>query len=564
MLLSVVSFRHERSLIAGVLLLMVNLGHHAGAQTVPLKTSPIESPPTEEEWIKVPSTERPIIQDYPHAGVVGQPRRITAKQNRAPNGHQGPWGDFNYGNGEAAGFGPVGRYGAAAWAEDWSYLRDKSKRTDFFDPLKFIALNNSRTIWLTLSGESRLRNWYEEAPFLGRSGKAQSGRFGIRNLIGADLHLGEHVRFFGQLINADAGGWKGFGYGSTYRKRLDLQQGFVELKGKVAGAQTGFMFGRQQFLDAPSYMLYNRETPNVPLSWNGGRFYALWPRIRVDAYDFVQTKTDSPLMFHNTEDYGTRLYGGNTTMIVPAFSVGGERVHSFLDLFYIRYRYSSGLSAVPTAVRVLKGTSSRGNLGFRWYGTSASVEYSVGALYQNGTFQYAGTERKSSVRAWAVNTIIGYRHTPSPLHPFLGVQADIYSGGSDGQNGTVRTYMAPFNPQTNYLDTTTYISPSNLVSLSPVISITPWKGFASLRLKAPFMWRENANGAIWSSSGPYTFAHAYRGGYVGVVPQASLTLQINHHLTWQIYGARFMASQSLRKAGAQSGSYAQSNVTFRF
>lgn len=564
MLLSAFRIRWGGSLSAAMPLLMVSFSSQALAQTVIPNTTPLTQPSTDEEWIKVPSVERPIIQDYPHAGVVGQPRRVTAKQNRAPNGHQGPWGDFNYGNGEAAGFGPVGRYGAAAWAEDWSYLRDKSKRTDIFDPLKFIALNDSRTIWLTLSGESRLRNWYEEAPFLGRSGKAQSGRFGVRNLLGADLHLGQHVRLFGQLINADAGGWRGYGYGSTYRKRLDLQQAFAEVKGRVAGAKAGFMFGRQQFLDAPSYVLYNRETPNVPLSWNGGRVYAVWPRIRIDAYDFVQTKTDNSLMFHNTEDYGTRLYGGNTTMIVPAFSIGGERVHSFLDLFYLRYRYSSGLSAVPTASRIFKGASSRGNLGFRWYGTSASIEYSVGALYQNGTFQYAGTERKSSVRAWAVNTIIGYRHTPSSWHPFLGVQADVYSGGSDGRNGTIHTYMAPFNPQTNYLDTTTYVSPSNLVSISPVISVTPWKGFASLKLKAPFMWRQNANGAIWSSSGPYTFSRPYRGGYVGVVPQASLTLQLNHHLTWQIYGARFMTSRSLNAAGAQSGSYAQSNVTFRF
>lgn len=131
MVFSVPRYHQERRLSVSLFVLVAGLGSQAHAQTAILKTNPLEQPPADEEWIKVPSTERPIIQDYPHAGVVGQPRRITAKQNRAPNGHQGPWGDFNYGNGEAAGFGPVGRYGAAAWAEDWSYLRDRSKRTDF-------------------------------------------------------------------------------------------------------------------------------------------------------------------------------------------------------------------------------------------------------------------------------------------------------------------------------------------------------------------------------------------------------------------------------------------------
>lgn len=76
-------------------------------------------------------------------------------------------------------------------------------------------------------------------------------------------------------MNADASGWNVYGYNATYKKTLDLQQAFVEVKGTVLGAKSGIIIGRQQFLDAPSYMLYNRETPNVPLSWNGFRSYAL-------------------------------------------------------------------------------------------------------------------------------------------------------------------------------------------------------------------------------------------------------------------------------------------------
>ena len=176
-----------------------------------------------------PPPPLPPIVLYPHATPVGQPVRTTGVQGRV-SGHQYDWGVFNRGNGEAAGFGPVGEYGVAPWAEDWSRLRDKSKRKDPFDLIKYIPLNERGSIWLSFSGETRLRNWFESRPNLGTQHNNDSGRFAVRNLYGADLHLGSHVRLFGQLVNADAAGWNGYGYGSTYRKRLDAQQAFIETK----------------------------------------------------------------------------------------------------------------------------------------------------------------------------------------------------------------------------------------------------------------------------------------------------------------------------------------------
>lgn len=528
----------------------------AGAQT---SLPPVVS----TESLTVQAPPRPEIQNFPHAGVVGQPRRVTAKQNRPPHGTQGDWGVFTRGNGESAGFGPVGRYGVAPWAEDWRYLRDRSLRNDPFDPLKFIALNDSKTIWLTFSGETRLRNWFEEHPSLGTQGSPGSGRFGVRNLYGADLHLGSHLRFFGQLVNADAGGWAGYGYGTTYRKRLDLQQGFVEGTATLLGAKSGLMFGRQQFLDAPSYILYNRETPNVPLAWNGIRGYAIWPRVRVDLYDFVGTNINQNKMFHDNEDWGTRLHGLDVTLAPPDIRLGHEKLATYLDLFAIGFHLEGSLAAVAAGKSTLNGSTARQDGGFRWYGSSPSFEFSIGGLYQSGTFENSKSGATRSVDAYAVNSIVGYRNPKSRWHPFLGVQTDLYSGGDTrSANGTVGTYIAPFNPQTNYLDTTTYIAPSNLISLSPVLRTTPLD-WLSLQFKAPFMWRDSTNDDVYSSSKVYSFRNI-GGGLIGIIPQASLTLQLNRHLTWTQYGARFIASDSMKAAGAKSGSYYQSNFVFRF
>jgi len=545
--------------VALIVSLIAIVAHGRQAAAAPVTVTQAAAPATSPD-----NTGRPAIQTFPHAGPVGQPRRILELPKPGQFSTHGPWGVFNLGDGEAAGFGPVGVYGVASWAEDWSGLPAAKGRHDLFDPLKFIPLSADGTVWLTLSGETRLRNWSEQRPMLGTQKPSDSGRFAVRNLYGADLHIGSHLRFFGQIVNADAAGWGGFGYGTTYRKRLDAQQAFVEWRQKLGSARTGLIIGRQQFLDAPSYILYNRETPNVPLSWNGFRFYSFWKRIRIDAYDFVQTNVAPNAIFHDTENYGIRLYGFDTTFAPPDIHLGREKIRSFVDLFYIGFKLSGSSAAIATPTATQAGSTTRNNFGFRWHGTAPSFEFSVGGLWQGGTFNYAKTNQHRPVSAYAVDAIIGYRHTPSPLHPFIGVQADLYSGGDAAPGtGVEGTYIAPFSPQTNYLDTTTYIAPSNLIAISPVIRLTP-RNFATIQFKAPFFWRDDTNAPIFSSSSRYVFTRPFTGGFIGVAPQASLSLQLNAHLNWTQYVARFVTSNSLDRAGGSSGTYYQSNFVFRF
>src|SRR5215831_7704728 len=51
---------------------------------------------------------------------------------------------------------PSSRYPIPRYEESWSFLRDSSKRDDFWDPLKFIPLSQDGTVFLSLGAESRL------------------------------------------------------------------------------------------------------------------------------------------------------------------------------------------------------------------------------------------------------------------------------------------------------------------------------------------------------------------------------------------------------------------------
>ncbi len=80
------------------------------ARTPPPPTAPPST--ATGESVVVHARPRPSIMLSPTANPIGQPIRMGGAENRK-NGNPYDWGVFNRGDGEAAGFGPVGRYGVA-------------------------------------------------------------------------------------------------------------------------------------------------------------------------------------------------------------------------------------------------------------------------------------------------------------------------------------------------------------------------------------------------------------------------------------------------------------------
>jgi len=504
-----------------------------------------------------------------HAGDTVPPKpnpTVSVLSLGGLNTHQGDWGVFNAGQGAAAGFGPVTRYGLERWAEDWSALRDPALRRadhDPFDTLKYIPLNESGSVYLSFSGSERLKNWFENRPGLGTIKPNDSGRMTLQSIYGADLHLGQHVRLYGEVINASAGGWGGYGYTAGYRTRLDLQQAFVEFNGRLFGAKSGLMLGRMDFADAPNYIFYARTVSSIPESWNGARGYMIWPRFRLDVFDFIQTNINPPQIFHDQPSYGTRLFGAYGSYALPTFKFLGEKSQIFTDLFYYGYVFNGASAAITAPTGTQAGSTHRDNYGTRLWGNAGPIEFSFGALYQGGTFTNAGQVAQRPVSAYSFNESLGWRFAKILTKPLLGVQADLYSGGNrNDTSGTVGTYTTPYVPLSSYLDTSYYTGTSNLVAVSPVIQLTP-ASFATLQLKAPVLWRENTNDAFYAPGGPYKFVN-YHGGFVGVVPQALLSLHIGRHITWNHDIARFFVSRGMSKAGASNSFYYLSTLAFTF
>lgn len=171
------------------------------------------------------------------------------------------------------------------WAEDWSYLKDPSKRKSPFDPLKFIPLSESGDVYLTLNNELRVRSNTVTNPGLIPGSHSQQ-QYLFRAFFGADLHVGEHFRLYTELAHGSLDGRNEGAKTGTQENNAILQQVFFDVKGQVAETDLGLRVGRQVFVDGPTTLMALRDNTDIFVTFNGVRAWAIGEKTRVDVFDF--------------------------------------------------------------------------------------------------------------------------------------------------------------------------------------------------------------------------------------------------------------------------------------
>src|SRR5215216_5729524 len=92
---------------------------------------------------------------------------------------------------------PPPAYTPVRWNEDFSYLKDSSRRADLFDPIKYIPLGGD-SFYLTVGGQVRERYEYFNNNNFDAGPQDEDGYFLHRILLHTDLHLGPNLRVFAQ------------------------------------------------------------------------------------------------------------------------------------------------------------------------------------------------------------------------------------------------------------------------------------------------------------------------------------------------------------------------------
>src|SRR5579863_5737642 len=152
--------------------------------------------------------------------------------------------------------------------EDWSFLKDRKFREDFWDPIKYIPLRRSADDWyMTMGGEAR-EVWEQ----IGNDNWGQSpywnGYLNERYVPYFDLHYGKHLRTFVEL-KSGLNSFRRGGPRPIDEKKLDFQAAFLEVGTAGERNWVKFLAGRQQLEYGSGRLIDVREGPNVRLSFDG-------------------------------------------------------------------------------------------------------------------------------------------------------------------------------------------------------------------------------------------------------------------------------------------------------
>ena len=439
----------------------------------------------------------------------------------------------------------IGGYNGSRWAEDWRLMADPEKRNDPLDRLKYLPFNEAGDIYLTLSGEARLRMNYFDNPGLVEGDHRREDM--LRLVGGADLHLGDNVRFYGELGH---GGIDGHNIGTPSAKsRNDLivQQAFAEVSGTLGGIEVGVRYGRQEFSDGPPLLVTTRDNSTIRTSLNGFRGWAMGSRVRFDVFDFEYTSFGRGGTSDDTSDDDTRFSGVTMGIVLPTFAEG----QLYLDPFVWRERENGITWGAMTAreERLYTGARLWGDVG------PFTIDWTVD--HQSGTFG------DRDIDAWNFFLAQTYDLGLGGWKPEVGIHFDYGSGGGTYGDGTLKVAATPVGGNILY----SYqgaLSIANLFQVAPNVTVRPLKAVA-LTLSYNKLWRANDTDAVYRANGkPYAGTQNLSGSDVGQAFRAQASWKITPR--WSVTGRYeyFAAGDLLTRLNYTDSSYAAIWTSFRF
>lgn len=357
--------------------------------------------------------------------------------------------------------------------ENYQFLANKSSK-NFWEHLKYISLGPNPHAYLSFGGDVRsefqvLQNldWDEHSD--------DDGVLFQRLMMHIDLHLGKHLRLFGQLKNGftvDRNAEDSF----LDNDEIDIHQLFAAIK---VGNHT-IEIGRRELWYGSRRLISIREGTNIRQSFDGARWIWQKPQHRFDAL-FYYYNPQQMQAFDNHFDNSRRLWGG-----YYVWNVQPDKKLNF-DFYYL------GVQNETTRFESGNSQETRHSIGFRHWGKAGKLRYNNEALYQFGEFG------NQSIRAWTASSEVYYTLVESALAPTVGLKVDIISGDETPNDGLMQTFN-PLYPRGGYLGLLALIGPANLIDVHPSFQVSLGKRW-EMNLDWDFFWRYSTNDGIYFPSG---------------------------------------------------------------
>lgn len=448
---------------------------------------------------------------------------------------------------KATGVGAViGGYAESRWAENWAALRDPAERDDWLDDLKYFPLTGDGDVWLSLSGEMRARTAWFSSPGLR---DAPDQRLDTLRLVGgADLRIGDHVRLYGELTHAGAGGDN---YGNpvgAIRNDLVATQAFVDVNAEIGGYEVGARHGRQFFTDGSPYLVSTKNGATVLLPFQGTRAWLRGEHWRADVFDFETVAFGTGGLDDDRADDGERFSGITASVAVPKDWFGGSEL--FFDPFVWRYESDARRWGVTTAVE------DRDYHGARLWGQAAGVTIDWAVARQTG--RYGARD----IDAWHVFTQQSVSIGEGASAPRLGLRADYGSGGGAYDDGPMRNAVTPQGVPIFY-SYQNVLNPVNMIALAPSVSIR--RGKTTWTAEVQGTWRASRRDAVYRATDlPYAGTQIGDARRVGEVYKLQVAHALSPRTSLLARYEHLAAGPALTEAGYDSADYLTAWLNVRF
>ena len=218
-------------------------------------------------------------------------------------------------------------YKQLRYEEDYTHLRDRARRTDAFDPVKYVPFGGVEGRYLSIGGEARpFLEWFRNEEW--GSVPGDDGYLLQRFMAHLDLHWNDRARLFVQVKSGLEGGRRS-GPRHADEDQLDLGQAFVDVAMISSGDRTFVVrAGRQEMAFGHQRLVSFREGPNVRRSFDGLRATLRTRAWTVDAF-LTRPALTEPGFFDDSPDPERGFWGAHVSRSL-ARSIS-------LDLYYLGF-----------------------------------------------------------------------------------------------------------------------------------------------------------------------------------------------------------------------------------
>lgn len=428
------------------------------------------------------------------------------------------------------------------YEEDYSGLKD-SVRT-FYNRIKYIPLSQTADVYLSLGGEVRQELDYAVNEDWGGMSVGKDVFWLQRYHVHADVHLGNRVRFFGQLRSGLEDGRKN-GPRPIDEDQLNVENLFVDVVPyKKWGRTLTLRVGRQEIQYGSGRLIDVRDGPNLRLYFDGAKVAYASANLNVDAFVMAEARVNAGV-FDNSSTRKASLWGVYGTYIFPK---SGNLDVYYLGINRANARFDTGIA-----------DESRHTIGTRFWRNGGGFVYNFEVGYQFGSFGL------DDISALGISSEIGYMFDNVKGLPTVKLKSDYISGDKNKDDGKLGTSNALY-PNGGYFGMNPQAGPANLVSIHPNLSWNPYKDVA-LKLDVVFNWRQSTEDGVYGPNGSLRISSGgSKKRYIGTAYMSTFSWSINDFLSYNIGVQYFKTGSFINEVIPQhkDGFFVGSVIGFKF